>query len=392
MARRRLRRVKRRKARANPKRRKRRVRRNAWPKGKSVKRSRAAKRGWAKRRAKKARRSAAARKAGRKRKRRTTAAKPRRRTRATSRRRRKGWKRQKSDHSIAAKIGWAGRKRRRSSSYVRKRGVKKKKLRSYRRRHKPARRRKTRVSYWGKVAANPRRRRRRKSRARRNPRRRSRRRSSRRVSYNPVRYNPGAGALSLKGFQASVKEMFKTDFLKGMAQIAGGSLAVGVADAYLGDFIESKLGIRSRIADATGAYASKALYVYDNAFTLAVAGALGYGAGAVCKMAGCSDSTRRKVQTSIAMGGALVVMTRVVTDVVALISEKTGLGLGLSDYASLPMSDYATGFDMMEAPTDVRDFATLSQVAAAPALGALDFEYDTSGVAQMNDYIYQESF
>lgn len=407
----RLRRVKRkrRRVRSNRRRktRKRRVRRNAWPKGKSRKKSNAARKGWRTRRAKKKARSAAAKRAARKR--------PKRRRRA----RKKGWRRQKSDHSIAGKIGWAGRKRRRSSTYVRSRGVKKRKLKSYRRRHKPARRRKTRVSYWGRVAANPRRRRRRRRATRRNPVRRRRRRRkarrnprrrrrTRRTSYRTYRYNPAA-SLSLRGLKTSVKDMFRTNMIKSALQIAGGSLAVGVANAYVGSFIEDKVGIRSRIAAYTGEYASKALYVYDKAFTLALTGAMSFGVGAAAKMLKVKESTRRQIQTSIAMGGALLVAGQVVADVVAIVGEKLGIALPmgdyLGDYATLPpvdaaisrqiaseLGDYATTYDYGEAGSDLRDFATVGQVDSASRLGNLDFEDDASGVAAMSDYIMPESF
>lgn len=384
-------RTRRRKSRRNaPTRRsRRRVRRNAW-KGAPRKHASAAKKGWRTRR----RRAKVA-----------AAPKPRRRKRRKTGR--KGWKGSRRAHKMAAVIGWAGRKRgggKGKIKYMRRRGVTKRKLRSYRRRHKPAARRRTPVTMWGQVAANPRRKRRKSRKARRSSVRRNRRRSYRRArgSYLSVRRNPSMAA-TLKG---SVTSMFKTDVLRSVAEIAVGGVAAGLASSYLNSRLDSMLGIKDKIRGWVPSYADKIVYVYDKAFALATAGLLGYGAGRVAGMLGASQSVQKKIQSSIAIGGASFVAIQVVSDVVNRISGSLGLTV-MASAPEITQSDYATSGQLDSlidrqikrelgeyiSPNEISgarslgDYASIDQIMSAPVLSGNDFEDDTGAMATMGENI-----
>lgn len=270
---------------------------------KSSKRSAAGRKGARTKAANKVKRSRAAKKAARTRKRkpakrRTTRRRARKNPKRRKRRaRRNTWKGQPKRHRKAARkgVGRRRRKRKGTKSYRYRKSVK-------------------------KYARNPKKRRRTRK-SRRNP---SRRRTSRRRSY---RRNPALAAPSIRSLKSSVMSMFKTGFLKQIAEVAAGGAVVGVSDAYLSGMIDERFNLRGRIAGYAGGMADKVLYVYDKAFTLALSGLLGYLGGYGAKKLGAKPGTCDKIRNSLVLGGAMLVAVKVVNDVVGIVAARAGFAL-----------------------------------------------------------------
>ena len=214
-----------------------------------------------------------------------------------------------------------------------------------------------------------------------NPKKRRRATKRRKSSSRSYRRNP-AVAMSVRSLKSSVTSMFDKKLLTYVGKVALGGAVVAMGDSYLSQLLDSKLQVRGRIAQYTGAYADKAIYVYDRAFTLAATGVIAYGSALVLKMLGVKESTRRSVRDSLVYGGAMVVGFKVAKDVIGYAANMAGL--------ALPMGDYAEVGDMRRAlESDLGDYMTIDQPGQAQVLSDYATVDDTVGETQLNGWPYE---
>lgn len=369
-------------------------------------------------------------------------AKPRRKPmakkRKVARRRRKkrGWHGSRKDHRIAAQIGWAYRRKKRKKgpkspgryvlSKVGRRG-----LRSYRKRRKVSRRRKSKPVYvkWGRqrIAANPPRRRRRRrnqrrdargrfvsksGRKRRTTRRRKyaanpprrRRRSRSRSGYkknwfvynrNPKRYmdNPVADIF------ATIKSTFDIDFLtKTALPVVGGYFGSRAVSAFAIGGVAGAVGIEySGVVKHVGNFLSAGLlgagvgYLTKDARlagNIILGGVVGALAGIITELVGGMDIVQTSpILSSMFMGD----MGQVNNDVRKAVEAEVMRELGVSDYLTTQQLSRAENIGDYLTTQQLSRAENISQYPAETSGYLAQYPEETSGGA-MADFADVASF